>query len=148
MWTVFVKNMMILFISEWFLSPHLARSRRAFLSDIYCESLIKFLVVSPKKCGASLPAGFSPRWSVYGRSGSLLLLAGFSRFCDRGCSPGVVLGFSLRWHLLLLSMGPRHTGLVALRHMGSSQTRDQTCVPCVSRRILSRWPAKDVLLEF
>ena len=28
-------------------------------------------------------------------------------------------------------------GLVALQHMGSSQTRDQTCVPCIGRRILN-----------
>ena len=27
-------------------------------------------------------------------------------------------------------------GLVALRHVGSSRTRDQTCVPCIGRRIL------------
>ena len=30
----------------------------------------------------------------------------------------------------------RCMGLVALRHVGSSRTRDQTCVPCIGRRIL------------
>ena len=29
------------------------------------------------------------------------------------------------------------TGLVALRHVGSSQTRDRTCVPCIGRQILN-----------
>ena len=29
-----------------------------------------------------------------------------------------------------------HTGLVALGHMGSSQTRDRNCVPCIGRWIL------------
>ena len=28
-----------------------------------------------------------------------------------------------------------HTGLVALQHMGSSRTRDRTCVPCIGGRI-------------
>ena len=33
-------------------------------------------------------------------------------------------------------MGPRARGLqrLAPRHMGSSQTRDRTCVPCIARR--------------
>ena len=39
-----------------------------------------------------------------------------------------VCGFSSCW---------RHTGLAAPRHVDSSQTRDQTCVPCMSRRILN-----------
>ena len=73
-------------------------------------------------------------------------------------------GFSLWWLLLLQSTGSRHagfsscstraqqlwfagsgaqaqqlwlTGLVALRHVGSSQTRDQTHVPCIGRQILN-----------
>ena len=29
------------------------------------------------------------------------------------------------------------TGLVALRHVGSSQTRARTCVPCIGRRIVN-----------
>ena len=31
-------------------------------------------------------------------------------------------------------------GLVALRHVGSSWTRDQTHVPCIARQILNHWP--------
>ena len=30
-----------------------------------------------------------------------------------------------------------HVGLIAPRHVGSSQTRAQTCVPCIGRRILN-----------
>ena len=29
--------------------------------------------------------------------------------------------------------------LAALRHVGSSQTKDQTCVPCIGRQILNHW---------
>ena len=61
-------------------------------------------------------------------------------------------GLSLWWLLLLCSMGSRrvgfsscgmwaqylwHTGLVALRHVGSSRIRDRTRVCCTGRRILS-----------
>ena len=49
------------------------------------------------------------------------------------------------WLLLLQSTGSRvraqyswRTGLVTLRHVGSSQTRNQTCVPCSGRRILNQ----------
>ena len=48
----------------------------------------------------------------------------------------LVAGFSLWWLLLLWSIGSGHSGsvvvalgLAALRHVGSSRTRDQTCVP-------------------
>ena len=34
--------------------------------------------------------------------------------------------------------------LVALWHMGSSQTRDRTCVPCIGRRILTHCITRDV----
>ena len=50
-------------------------------------------------------------------------------------------GLSLQWLLLLQSTGssllglPMHMGLVVLWHVGSSLTRDQTCVPCIGRRI-------------
>ena len=37
-----------------------------------------------------------------------------------------------------------HTGLVAPRHMGSSQTKDRTRVPCIDRQIRSHWTTKDV----
>ena len=63
--------------------------------------------------------------------------------------------FSLRWLLLLQSTGSKGVGfsscstwaqklwcmgLVALSHVGSSRTREQTCVPCIGRRILIHCP--------
>ena len=36
-------------------------------------------------------------------------------------------------------------GLVALRHVGSSWTRDRTHVPCISRRVVNRWTTAEVL---
>ena len=35
-------------------------------------------------------------------------------------------------------------GLAALWHVGSSQTRDQTCVLCIGRQILNHWIAREV----
>ena len=60
-------------------------------------------------------------------------------------------GFSLRWLLLLQSMGFRARGLqelwcmglVALRHVGSSQIRDQTPVSCIGRQILYHWATRE-----
>ena len=76
-------------------------------------------------------------------------------------------GFSLRWLLLLQSTGSRYVGfsscgtrasvvvarglqqlwclgLVALRHVGSSQTRARTCVPCIGRQILNHCATREV----
>ena len=36
-----------------------------------------------------------------------------------------------------------HTGLVAPRHVGSSQTRDRTPVPCIGRWILNHWAPRN-----
>ena len=36
------------------------------------------------------------------------------------------------------------TNLVALRHMGSSWTRGQTCVPCIGRQILTHWATREI----
>ena len=82
-------------------------------------------------------------------------------------------GFSLWWLLLLWSTGSRctgfssygkraqqlwfagsrvqaqqlwHTGLVALRHVGSSRTGAQTRVPCIGRWILNHCATREVLL--
>ena len=35
--------------------------------------------------------------------------------------------------------------LVALRHVGSSQTRDRTSVPCIERQILNNWTTREAL---
>ena len=34
-------------------------------------------------------------------------------------------------------------GLVTLRHVGSSQTRDQTCVPCIGKQFLNLWTTSE-----
>ena len=59
-------------------------------------------------------------------------------------------GFSSLWLLLLRSMDSRaqaqslwHTGFVAPRHVGSSRTRDRTCVLSISRQILNHWTARE-----
>ena len=36
-------------------------------------------------------------------------------------------------------------GFVAARHVGSSQTREPTCVPCIGRRILNHCATREVL---
>ena len=68
-------------------------------------------------------------------------------------------GFSLQWLLLLQSTGSRcmgfsscgsraqqlwHTGLAALRHVGSSWARDRTRVPCIGRWILNHCSTREV----
>ena len=37
-----------------------------------------------------------------------------------------------------------HTDLVTPWHVGSSQTRVRTCVPCIGRRILNHWTSREV----
>ena len=39
----------------------------------------------------------------------------------------------------------RHMGLAAPQHVGSSQTRDGTCVPCIARGILNHWAIREAL---
>ena len=68
-------------------------------------------------------------------------------------------GFSLQWLLSLRSTGSRcagfsscstwaqqlwRMGLVTPRHVGSSRTRDRTCVPCIGRRILNHCTTREV----
>ena len=36
-------------------------------------------------------------------------------------------------------------GLVAPRHVGSSRTRDRTCVPCIGRQILNHCATREAL---
>ena len=44
---------------------------------------------------------------------------------------------------LTVETGSRRTGLAALKHVGSSQTRDWTHVPCIARRILNHWTTRE-----
>ena len=39
-------------------------------------------------------------------------------------------------------------GLVAPQHVGSSQTRDQTHVPCIDKQILNHCATREVPVEF
>ena len=58
--------------------------------------------------------------------------------------------FSLQWLLLsVLRVWAQwlwHMGLNALRHVGSSWTRDQTYVPCIGRQIPNHWTTREVPL--
>ena len=38
----------------------------------------------------------------------------------------------------------QYMGLVALKHVESSHTRDRTLIPCIDRWILHQWTTKDV----
>ena len=93
------------------------------------------------------------RWVFVAAHGLTLVAA------SRGYSSFWCAGFSLWWLLLLRSTGSRRagfssggsraqqlwrTGLFALRHVGSSQTRDGTRVPCTGRRILNHWATREV----
>ena len=83
----------------------------------------------------------------FGCAGSSLLCAGFLwLWC---------MGVSLWWPLLLWSRSSRapsqslcHVGIIALGHMESSQTGDQTYIPCNDRQILNHWTTKEVLDYF
>ena len=101
-----------------------------------------------------------------------VVVCGLSLVAVSGAYPSLrCVGFSLRWLLLLWSTGSRHvgfsscgmraqqlwligsraqaqqlwhTGLVAVRHVGSSRTRARTRVPCLGRRILNHCAAREV----
>ena len=82
----------------------------------------------------------------------------------RGLSPAVVsgghsssrcAGLSLSWPLLLGAQAPDAqaqqlwlTGPVAPRHVGSSQTRARTCVPCIGRQTLKNCTTREARFIF
>ena len=90
---------------------------------------------------------------IYGCVGSLLLCEGFSLVvASRGHSSLRCTGLSLLWPVLLRSTGSRRAGsvivahgLVAPRHVGSSQTRARTRVPCIGRQILNQCATREAL---
>ena len=43
---------------------------------------------------------------------------------------------------------PGYTGSVALRPVGSSWTRDGTCVPCISRWVLNHWTTRESFIIY
>ena len=79
----------------------------------------------------------------------IYLLAVLGLHCCAGFSLVVVRGFSLQRLLLLRSRGSREQaqqlwcmGLVAPRHVGSSQTGYRTCVSCIGRQVRYHWATK------
>ena len=107
---------------------------------------------------------------IFGCVGSSLPYMGFSLVVASGGYYTLqCMGFSLWWLLLLQSTGSRHAGfsscstwaqqlwlvgfrgqtqwcmgLVALWHVGSSRTRNRTCVPCIGRQILNHCVTREV----
>ena len=81
---------------------------------------------------------------IFGCAGSLLLCAGF-RLWQAGATLPCSIGASCGgwWFLLFQSTGSKalrlqylwHTDLADPKHVESSQTRDQTCVPSIGRWI-------------
>ena len=108
--------------------------------------------------------------------GSSLLRVGFLQLRRAGAALRCgARAFPLQWLLLLWSTGSRcagfsscgtraqqlwlagsraqvqqmwHMGLVAPRHVGSSQTRARTRVPCIGRRILNPCATREVPIKF
>ena len=94
---------------------------------------------------------------TFGCAGSSLLHRLFLVAASRGSSLLWCMGFSLQW-LLLQYTSSRHTGfssccmwtqqlwlmgLVARWHVGCSQIRDQTRVPCTGTWILNHWSTRE-----
>ena len=69
----------------------------------------------------------------------------FSSCSERGLLLIMVQGFSLQRLLWLQGTvsGVLHRGWVAPQHVGSSQIRGGTCVPCVGGWILNYWTARE-----
>ena len=92
-------------------------------------------------------------WICWGESGLPVLF-----LCHLRTSPSRVTlfcstDFSLQWLILLPSMDFKEggfqvlwcTGLVALRHEGSSWIKDWTHIPCTGRGILNHWATREVM---
>ena len=88
---------------------------------------------------------------IFGCTGSLLLHLGFSLVeASRDYSLLRCTGFSLPWPPLLRSAGSRaqaqqlwRTDLVVPWHVGSSQARARSCVPCIGRLILNHCATRE-----
>ena len=93
------------------------------------------------------------RW-VFVAARKLSLVAASGGYSSLRCA-----GLSLWWLLLWWSTGYRHVGfsscsmwaqqlwhkgLVTPQHVGSSQTRDRTCVPCIGRQILNHHATREI----
>ena len=129
-------------------------------SHLFCGQKIKTKKKNPKRTKRLLWVSRHIFPSIFSWPNSLFLncvwlfwvsvaVCGLSPVvASRGSSPVAVHGFSLWWLLLLRSTVSRHMGLVALWHVGTSQTRDRTSVPCTARQILNCWTTRETLLTY
>ena len=69
--------------------------------------------------------------------GELLFVVTWASFCSGFC-------YSKAWALGTRAQLLWPLGSVAPQHVGSSQTKDQTRVPCTGRQILNHWATKEV----
>ena len=126
------------------------------MSKIFGKIKVSFGFCDCIQVSMNLPSTFFffwLHWVFFAAHGLSLVVA------RRGYSSLRCTGFWLQWLLLFQSTGSRHAGfsscstwaqqlwhvgLVVLRHVGSSQTRDGTCVPCTGRRILNHCATREV----
>ena len=96
---------------------------------------LKFLFINFGRAGPSLLRG--PFSSCGEYVASLSLQSTGSRWTGfRRCRTWA----QALWHSGSVAV---HTGLVALRHVEFSTTRDQTCVSCIGRQILCHWATRE-----
>ena len=133
----------------WIRCRSLSFCNPVFLSFIVPDCLLSFTLLLLAALDLCCWAG--GRFSVLIASGGYSALQCMSVSLRLG---GIsVAGHRLQGHGLqqLQLLGSRvqakqlwHTGLVAQRHLGSSQTRDQTHVPCIGRWILFHCTTSEV----
>ena len=96
---------------------------------------LKFLFINFGRAGPSLLRG--PFSSCGEYVATLSLQSTGSRWTGfRRCSTWA----QALWHSGSVAV---HTGLVALRHVEFSTSRDQTCVSCIGRQILCNWATRE-----
>ena len=92
--------------------------------------------------GAEEPEVARVRWQI--RSSSSRMTEFLSFLGDGGWGGGCCTGSSLLCMGFSLIAESRGMGSVAPQHVGSSWTRDQTCVPYTGREILNHWTTREV----
>ena len=73
--------------------------------------------------------------------------SGASRCCGLSCCGAWAPGMCASALAARGAQSLWHPGLVALRQVGSSQTRDQTTVPCIARPTVNHWTTRESLKE-
>ena len=94
---------------------------------------------------------------ICGWAGSSLLRAGFLSLWWAGVPLYLLTSRYAGSHCSSFSCGAQALGCMGFSsrsawayypwHVGSSQTRDWTCVPCISRQILNQWTTREVLFR-